>query len=106
MRCDSGGVDMCSRAAARPKWHSSATATKYRRRRRSTPFATSRNVIERDMIRVGFGRGRRVVEPAIMSSMKMMWFHLMPYPDLPEDFNKRHRSVWVDIDPALFDRDR
>ena len=22
-----------------------------------------------------------------MSSMKMMWFHLMPYPDLPEDFN-------------------
>ena len=41
MRCDSGGVDMWSRAAARPKWHSSATATKYRRRRRSTPFATS-----------------------------------------------------------------
>ncbi len=38
-----------------------------------------------------------------MSPMKMMWFHLMPYPDLPEDFNKRHRSVWVDIDPALFD---
>jgi alkanesulfonate monooxygenase SsuD/methylene tetrahydromethanopterin reductase-like flavin-dependent oxidoreductase (luciferase family) len=37
--------------------------------------------------------------------MKMMWFHLMPYPALPEDFNKKHRSVWVDIDPALFDRD-
>ena len=35
----------------------------------------------------------------------MMWFHLMPYPELPEDFNKQHRSVWVDIDPALFDRD-
>jgi hypothetical protein len=34
--------------------------------------------------------------------MKMMWFHLMPYPALPEDFNKKHRSVWVDIDPALF----
>jgi hypothetical protein len=36
--------------------------------------------------------------------MKMMWFHLMPYPDFPEDFNKRNRSVWVDIDPKLFDR--
>src|SRR5262245_20277050 len=37
--------------------------------------------------------------------MKMMWFHLMPYPGLPEDFNRQHRSVWVDIDPKLFDRD-
>ena len=34
-----------------------------------------------------------------------MWFHLMPYPALPEEFNKQHRSVWVDIDPSLFDRD-
>src|SRR3954447_25891513 len=39
------------------------------------------------------------------SGMKMMWFHLMPYPELPDDFNTTHRSVWVDIDPALFDRD-
>ena len=37
--------------------------------------------------------------------MKMLWFHLMPYPALPDDFNQKHRSVWVDIDPALFDRD-
>lgn len=37
--------------------------------------------------------------------MKMLWFHLMPYPDLPEDFNKKHKSVWVDIDPSLFNRD-
>ena len=35
--------------------------------------------------------------------MKLLWFHLMPYPDLPEDFNKRHHSVWVDVDPGLFD---
>ena len=28
----------------------------------------------------------------------------MPYPELPEDFNRTHRSVWVDIDPGLFDR--
>jgi alkanesulfonate monooxygenase SsuD/methylene tetrahydromethanopterin reductase-like flavin-dependent oxidoreductase (luciferase family) len=38
-----------------------------------------------------------------MSDVKMMWFHLMPYPGFPPDFNRRHRSVWVDIDPALFD---
>ena len=38
--------------------------------------------------------------------MKMMWFHLMPYPKLPDDFNQKHRSVWVDIDPALFDTRR
>ena len=37
--------------------------------------------------------------------MKLLWFHLMPYPELPEDFNRTHRSVWVDIDPGLFDRD-
>lgn len=34
--------------------------------------------------------------------MKFMWFHLMPYADLPEDFSQQHRSVWVDIDPKLF----
>jgi alkanesulfonate monooxygenase SsuD/methylene tetrahydromethanopterin reductase-like flavin-dependent oxidoreductase (luciferase family) len=35
--------------------------------------------------------------------VKLLWFHLMPYPELPEDFNRKHRSVWVDVDPALFD---
>ncbi|GIU84876.1 MAG: monooxygenase [Acidimicrobiales bacterium] len=35
--------------------------------------------------------------------MKFLWFHLMPYPKLPEDFPERHRSVWVDIDPTLYD---
>jgi alkanesulfonate monooxygenase SsuD/methylene tetrahydromethanopterin reductase-like flavin-dependent oxidoreductase (luciferase family) len=35
--------------------------------------------------------------------VKSIWFHLMPYPDLPDDFTERQRSVWVDIDPALFD---
>ena len=34
--------------------------------------------------------------------MKLLWFHLMPYPELPEDFNRKHRSVWVDVDPCLF----
>lgn len=35
--------------------------------------------------------------------MKLMWFHLMPYTDLPADFAERHDSVWVDIDKGLFD---
>ena len=35
--------------------------------------------------------------------MKSIFFHLMPYPELPEDFPQAHRSVWVDIDPKLFD---
>ena len=35
--------------------------------------------------------------------MKLMWFHLMPYTELPEDFNKKHPSVWVDIHSSLFD---
>src|SRR5262245_13944279 len=29
--------------------------------------------------------------------MKFHWFHLMPYPALPEDFKTKHRSVWVDL---------
>jgi len=35
--------------------------------------------------------------------MKLMWFHLMPYTELPEDFREKHPSVWVDIDSRLFD---
>jgi alkanesulfonate monooxygenase SsuD/methylene tetrahydromethanopterin reductase-like flavin-dependent oxidoreductase (luciferase family) len=29
--------------------------------------------------------------------MKFHWFHLMPYPDLPDHFRERYRSVWVDL---------
>ncbi|MDB5411562.1 MAG: luciferase family protein [Rhodospirillales bacterium] len=35
--------------------------------------------------------------------MKLCWFHLMPYTQLPEDFREKHNSVWVDIDRKLFD---
>jgi alkanesulfonate monooxygenase SsuD/methylene tetrahydromethanopterin reductase-like flavin-dependent oxidoreductase (luciferase family) len=36
--------------------------------------------------------------------MKFHWFHLMPWPYLPDDFTEKHRSVWVDPDyEALFD---
>jgi len=35
--------------------------------------------------------------------MKLMWFHLMPYTELPDDFREKHPSVWVDIHSSLFD---
>ena len=35
--------------------------------------------------------------------MKFHWFHLMPYPDLPEDFREKYSSVWVDVPSELFD---
>ncbi|MBX9840220.1 MAG: LLM class flavin-dependent oxidoreductase [Xanthobacteraceae bacterium] len=35
--------------------------------------------------------------------MKFHFFHLMPYPDLPDDFRQKHRSVWVDVPAKLFD---
>ena len=35
--------------------------------------------------------------------MKFTWFNLMPWPYLPDDFRKKNRSVWVDIDSTLYD---
>ena len=35
--------------------------------------------------------------------MKVHSFHLMPYPDLPEDFRERYHSVYIDIPTALYD---
>ena len=43
------------------------------------------------------------LDSATVGPMKLLWFHLMPYPELPEDFNRKHRSVWVDVDPGLFE---
>jgi alkanesulfonate monooxygenase SsuD/methylene tetrahydromethanopterin reductase-like flavin-dependent oxidoreductase (luciferase family) len=37
------------------------------------------------------------------ADVKFLWFHFIPYPELPDDFNQKHRSVWVDPDPGLFD---
>ncbi len=34
--------------------------------------------------------------------MRVMWFHLMPYTKLPDHFRGKNPSVWVDIDPTLF----
>ena len=38
--------------------------------------------------------------------MRFHWFHLMPYPDLPDDFKDKYRSVWVDVPSELFDPER
>jgi alkanesulfonate monooxygenase SsuD/methylene tetrahydromethanopterin reductase-like flavin-dependent oxidoreductase (luciferase family) len=38
--------------------------------------------------------------------MKLMWFHLMPYTELPDDFKQKHPSIWVDIHSSLFDPKR
>ncbi|MBI3303210.1 MAG: LLM class flavin-dependent oxidoreductase [Deltaproteobacteria bacterium] len=35
--------------------------------------------------------------------MKGHWFHLMPYKYLPEDFQDRYHSVWVDVPSELYD---
>jgi hypothetical protein len=28
--------------------------------------------------------------------MRFIWFNLMPWPYLPDDFREKYRSVWVD----------
>jgi alkanesulfonate monooxygenase SsuD/methylene tetrahydromethanopterin reductase-like flavin-dependent oxidoreductase (luciferase family) len=38
--------------------------------------------------------------------MKLLWFHLMPYTELPDDFRQTNPSVWVDIHSSLFDPKR
>jgi len=35
--------------------------------------------------------------------MRNLWFHLMPYTELPDDFRENHPSVWVDVHSSLFD---
>jgi alkanesulfonate monooxygenase SsuD/methylene tetrahydromethanopterin reductase-like flavin-dependent oxidoreductase (luciferase family) len=35
--------------------------------------------------------------------VKFEWFHLMPWPYLPDDFRKRYHSVWVDVPTSLYD---
>jgi len=35
--------------------------------------------------------------------MRFIWFNLMPWPDLADDFREKYRSVWVDIPSVLYD---
>ena len=34
--------------------------------------------------------------------VKFTWFHLMPWPHMPEDFRQKHRSVWVDLPSKMY----
>ena len=38
--------------------------------------------------------------------MRFHWFHLMPYPYLPDDFKHKYRSVWVDVPSTLYDPEK
>ena len=38
--------------------------------------------------------------------MKLMWFHLMPYTELPDDFRENNPGIWVDINSNLLDPKR
>ena len=35
--------------------------------------------------------------------MKFTWFHLMPWPHMPDDFRQKHRSVWVDLPNKMYE---
>jgi hypothetical protein len=35
--------------------------------------------------------------------MKLTWFHLMPYTELPENFRGKHPSVWIDVHWSMSD---
>jgi hypothetical protein len=35
--------------------------------------------------------------------MKFTWFHLMPWPHMPDDFREKHRSVWVDLPSKMYE---
>ena len=37
-------------------------------------------------------------------SLRFIWFNLMPWPYLPDDFREKYRSVWVDIPSSLYDK--
>src|SRR5262245_13455637 len=39
-------------------------------------------------------------------TMKICWFHLMPYRFLPDDFERKYRSVWVDVPHHLYDAEK
>ena len=38
--------------------------------------------------------------------MRFHWFHLMPYPFLPDDFKQQYHSVWVDVPSTLYDPEK
>ncbi|GIS69604.1 MAG: hypothetical protein CM1200mP9_04250 [Gammaproteobacteria bacterium] len=45
-------------------------------------------------------------DSAERGNVKNLWFHLMPYKDLPDDYRDTPPSVWVDINSKLLDAKR
>jgi hypothetical protein len=41
--------------------------------------------------------------PAAEGSMKFYFFHLMPWPYLPDDFDQKYDSAWVWLPNTLYD---
>src|SRR5579884_2622653 len=38
--------------------------------------------------------------------MKFYYFHLMPWPHLPEDFDERYESCWVNLPNSIYDPEK
>src|SRR6204780_836092 len=64
---------------------------------------------DRSSLKLTYQRGSRHTDwysDTRRPAMKLMWFHLMPYTELPENFREANPSVWVDIHSSLFDPKR
>ena len=51
---------------------------------------------------LSFPKHRPQKQPRV-SAMKVSFFHLMPYQNLPQDFESKHHSAWVDLPNENFD---
>src|SRR6202161_2028523 len=69
-------------------------------RRWGLAAAAKRPIMAVDLARCAAGCEREAI------TVKLLWFHLMPYTELPADFRDKHPSVWVDIHSSLFDPKR
>src|SRR5574342_281122 len=61
--------------------------------------------------RLPAGMGRHASAPgagliSFRITMKICFFHLMPYRFLPDDFERTYRSVWVDVPHHLHDAEK
>src|SRR5690348_17255686 len=41
-----------------------------------------------------------------MPKLEFYYFHLMPYPELPEDFHKQYDSTWVTLPNSLYELEK
>src|SRR3569833_2717680 len=56
-------------------------------------------VTKKGMTHIGQGSSKMTHQ----ETEKLVWFHLMPYTELPENFRGKHPSVCVDFHSSLFD---